>query len=194
MVASFEEGGDDLSEAASGAEVLYVLSPERDIACGFAGFAPECEDFGDADGGFYGAGSFDGSEIVYGGCGVGIPFFGDAAEVAENGVMEIRSAARCRFAHGERAGIEQLPDEFEEHFDAVIGDGVFAGGEERKKALEAEDAPGVSKSTALDATVPQVDDFGDESVSLIEFAFADESIEHDKAGLDFGFEARRGRG
>jgi hypothetical protein len=189
VIASFEECGDDLSEAAGGAEVLDVLSPEGDIAGGFAGFAPECEDFGDADGSFDGAGSFDGCEVVNGGGGVGVPFFGDAAEVVEDGIVEIWSAAGRRFAHGECAGIEELSDEFEEDFDAVIGDGVFAGGEEWEEALEAEDAPGVSESSALDAAVPEFDDFGDESACLVEFAFADEAIEHDESGLDFGFEA-----
>ena len=194
VIASFEECGDDLSEAAGGAEVLDVLSPEGDIAGGFAGFAPECEDFGDADGSFDGAETFDGSEVVDGGGGVGVPIFGDASEVSEYGVVEVWSAAGCGFAHGERAGIEKLSDDIEQDFETVIGDGVFAGGEEGVEPLEAKNAPGVSESTALDATVPEVDEFGDESASLVKLAIADEAIEHDEASVDFGFEAAERQG
>lgn len=189
VIASFEESGDNLCEAAGGAEVLNVLSPEGDIAGGFTGFAPASEDLGDTDGGFDGAGAFDVCEVVNGGGGVGVPFFGDAAEVGEDSVVEVGSSAGGGFAHGECAGIEELSDDIEEDFDAVIGDGVIAVGEEWEEPLEAEDAPWVSETAAVDAAVPEVDDFGEESAGLIEFAVADEAIDHDEAGVDFGFEA-----
>jgi hypothetical protein len=189
VVTAFEEDGDDLSKAAAGAEVLNVLSPEGDVAGGFAGFAPECEDARDSDGGFDGPHSFDMGEVMNGGSGVGVPFFGEGAKVGEDCVMEIGASAGCGFAHGEGAGIEELADDVEEDFDAIVGNGIFAVGKEGKESLEAKNGPGIRESSAANPAVPEFDDFGDQASGLVKFGGANEPIDHHESGVDFGFDA-----
>lgn len=184
VITAFEEDGDDLSEAATGAEVLDVLSPEGDVAGGFAGFAPECENAGDSDGGFDGPQAFNMGEVMDSCGGVGVPFFGEGAKVGEDGIVEFGASAGSGFAHGESAGIEELADDVEEDFDAIVGDGIFAVGEEGEESLEAENGPGIGESTAANPAVPEFDDFGDESSGLVQFGGANESIDHHESRVD----------
>ena len=185
VVTAFEEDGDDLSKAAAGAEVLNVLSPEGDVASGFAGFSPECEDAGDSNGGFDGPYSFDMSEVMNGGGGVGVPFFGEVAKVGEDCIVEIGASTGCGFAHGEGAGIEELADDVEEDFDAIVGNGIFAVGEEGEESLEAEYGPGIRESSAANPAMPEFDDFGDQASGLVKFGRANEPIDHHESGVDF---------
>jgi len=194
VITAFEEDGDDLSKAAAGTEVLNVLSPEGDVAGGFAGFAPECENAGDSDGGFDGPHAFNMGQVMNGGGGVGVPFFGELTKIGEDGIVEIGASAGCSFAHGQRAGIEELPDDVEEHFDAIVGDGIFSIGEEGKESLKAEYGPGVGESSAANPAVPEFDHFGDQSPRLVEFSSANEPIDHHESGVDLRFDASREAG